>query len=292
MSRVTEAAQRAVLVGVDDTADAWLAADWAATEAGLRGTGLRVLHAVGTGSPGGEGADARVLDAAASVLDDAVARIAAGHPGVPLDTALAHEQPAEALIDAAQDADLIVVGTRGRGGFSGLLLGSVSLRTVAHADRPVVVARGHTEKTEYGSIVVGVRDERDEDAVRFALAEARLRGVGVRVLHAWTPLARAGLVVPQASQVDDEQHVHTRLLAHAARPIAEFPQVRADTDLVIGTPAAALVEASARAGLVVVSRHPPVGRFALRLGSVVHAVLHHAACPVAVVPTTRTAEET
>ncbi|POX50441.1 universal stress protein [Streptomyces sp. Ru71] len=280
-----------MLAGVDDTSDAWLAADWAATEADLRGTGLRLLHAVGPGSPAGEGADARVLDAAASVLDDAVARIAAGHPGLPLETALAHDRPAEALIDAARDADLIVVGTRGRGGFSGLLLGSVSLRTAAHANRPVVVARGHTERAAHGSVVVGVRDERDTDAVRFALAEARLRGVEVRVVHAWMPLARAGLVVPQVSRIDDEQHIRTRVLEHAARPLAEYPQVRADTDLVIGSPAAVLVEASARAGLVVVARHPPAGRFALRLGSVVHAVLHHAECPVAVVPTLAAAEE-
>ncbi|MFF9092935.1 universal stress protein [Streptomyces sp. NPDC014802] len=283
---------RTVLVGVDDTSEAWLAADWAATEARLRGTGLRLLHAVGPGSPAGDGADARVLDAAASVLDDAVARIAAAHPGVPLETALAHEQPAEALIDAARDAGLVVVGTRGRGGFSGLLLGSVSLRTAAHADRPVVVARGHTEKAAHGGVVVGVRDERDADAVRFALAEARLRGVGVRILHAWVPHGRVGRTVPDTGQVDDEERVHARLLEHAARPIAEYPQVQTDTELVIGAPAAALVDASARAGLVVVARQAPAGRFALRLGSVVHAVLHHAECPVAVLPTAAPPEET
>nr|WP_308048209.1 universal stress protein [Streptomyces sp. TRM72054] len=58
-----------------------------------------------------------------------------------------------------------------------------------------------------------------------------------------------------------------------------------DTELTVDSPAAALVEASARAGLVVLPRHPVEGRLGLHLGTVVHAVLHHARCPVAVVPT-------
>ncbi|WP_408648168.1 universal stress protein [Streptomyces gossypiisoli] len=73
----------------------------------------------------------------------------------------------------------------------------------------------------------------------------------------------------------------------SARPVVEYPypKVHVDTELTVDSPAAALVEASARAGLVVLPRHPVEGRLGLHLGTVVHAVLHHARCPVAVVPT-------
>ncbi|MFI9154977.1 universal stress protein [Streptomyces sp. NPDC053367] len=279
----------AVLVGLDDTLHAWLAADWAAREAELRGAVLRIVHAVpvvpaeaateGRGETG-----ARVLDAAAGVLDDARARTAAAHPGLPTDAVLGHGPPAEVILDASRDAGLIVVGTRGRGGFTGLLLGSVSLKTAAHADRPVVVVRGHTERAAHGDVVVGVRDERDEDAVRFGLAEAALRRTAVRLVHAWAPLTRAGMMVPQVSQFDAEQRLHRRLLEHAARPAAEYPQVHTETVLAVGTAAGALVEASEGAALIVVPRHPPAERLGMRLGGVVHAVLHHASCPVAIVP--------
>ncbi|WP_257003634.1 universal stress protein [Streptomyces sp. SA15] len=278
-----------VLVGLDDTANSWLAADWAAGEAELRGGMLRVVHAVHGITEAelelvSQGADQQVLDAAAGVLDDARARLASAHPGLRIETVLARDHPAEALLTAAEDADMLVVGTRGRGGFAGLLLGSVSLKVAAHAACPVVVARGNTERKAADGIVVGVRDERDEEAVRFALAEADLLRAPVRVVHAWTPLTHAGLMVPQVEDVDAERQVHARVLNHAARPVAEYPQVHVDTELAVGSPAAVLVEASAGAGLLVLPRHPPAGRLGLRLGTVVHAVLHHASCPVAVVP--------
>ncbi|ELS58400.1 universal stress protein [Streptomyces viridochromogenes] len=278
-----------MLVGLDDTSYSWLAADWAAAEAQMRGCALRVVHAVGRGAERaygetGVGLTEQVLQGALGVLDDARARLEAAHPGVPIEGTLARDDPADALLTAAEDADMIVVGTRGRGGFAGLLLGSVSLKVAAHADAPVVVVRGETGKAAGGGVVVGVRDDRDEEAVRFALAEADLRQADVRLVHAWTPLAHTGLVVPQVSHLEEERDAHARLLNHAARPVAEYPTVHVDSELIVGSPAGALVEASARAGMVVLPRHPVEGRFGQRLGAVVHAVLHHAVCPVAVVP--------
>ncbi|MFF9282698.1 universal stress protein [Streptomyces griseosporeus] len=279
-----------VLVGVDDTAHTWHAADWAAGEAALRGGLLRIVHATGTGAPDPrsprEDDDAEgAADSVEGLLTHARARVLAGYPGLLVDTLLVSGRTApEALLAAGRDAGLIVVGTRGRGGFSGLLLGSVSLKVAAHADRPVVVVRGDTRHAAGRPVLAGVRDERDEDAVRFALGEAELRGAPVRLLHAWMPPARSGLTVPQVSSLDDESRAHALVLEHASRPVTEYPGVQVGTDLLVGSPAAALVEASARAGLVVLPRHPVEGRLGLRLGSVVHAVLHHAGCPVAVVP--------
>ncbi|MGY6023416.1 universal stress protein [Streptomyces spinosirectus] len=277
-----------VLVGVDDTPEARLAADWAATEAERRGGALQITHAVGRGTDrahGGtaEGLTDQALAAALGVLDDVRARLGAATTGVPIDTHLARDEPASALLAAAAGADLVVVGTRGRGGFAGLLLGSVSLKVAAHADRPVVVVRG-TETPAGRDIVVGVRDDRDAEAVRFALAEAELHQVGVRLVHAWTPLGGTGLMVPRISHVEEEREAHAQLLNHVARPVAEHPTVGLETELTVDSPAAALVTASARARLLVLPRHPVEGRLGLPLGTVVHAVLHHASCPVAVVP--------
>ncbi|MGW0826128.1 universal stress protein [Streptomyces sp. NPDC002845] len=278
-----------VLVGIDDTSHSRLAVDWAAIEAELRGCALRVVHSVGRSADSaygetGVGLTDQVLKAATGALDDARARLGVAHPGLLIETVLARVDPAEALLKAAEDADLIVVGSRGRGGFAGLLLGSVSRKVAAHADRPVVVVRGDTGMAAGNGIVVGVRDDRDEEAVRFALAEAELRQTGVRLIHAWRPLAQTRLALPQASILEEKRDAHAQLLNHAARPVAEYPKVHVDTELIVDSPAAALVEASARAGLMVLPRHPVEGRLGLRLGTVVHAVLHHADCPVAVVP--------
>ncbi|MEU9440953.1 universal stress protein [Streptomyces sp. NPDC048304] len=279
-----------VLVGMDDAPDAWSALDWAAAEAERGGDALRILHAVDLGGePTGpdEKADPHVVQAGVAILDDAQARVAVARPGLATDVVLARGHPAGALIEAARDAGarLVVVGTRGRGGFTGLLLGSVSLRLAAHTDRPVAVVRGWRTGGDalHDAVVVGVHDERDEDVVRFGLEEAERRGTTARLLHAWTPFPRTGLMVPQVSRLDDERRLHERLLDRALGPVADHPKAHTDTDFVIGSPAGVLVEASTRAGLVVVGRRPPRGPLGLRLGTVSHAVLHHASCPVAVV---------
>jgi nucleotide-binding universal stress UspA family protein len=280
-----------VVVGVDDSPHSRIALTWAADEADASNRALRLVHSVGPGpevgyDETGAGLTEEVFEAATGMLDDCRALIAAGHPRLPVDTALVHGDPAEAVLDAAEDADadMIVLGTRGRGGFAELLLGSVSLKAAAHADRPVVVTRGTPDPATGGDIVAGVRDDRDEPAVRFALAEADRRRATVRLVHAWTPLSHAGLVVPQVDDVDQERHEHAELLSRAARPGKEFPGAHVVTELVAGSPASALMEASKEAALLVLPRHPAEGRLGLPLGSVTHAVLHHASCPVAIVP--------
>ncbi|MFD8427773.1 universal stress protein [Streptomyces coelicoflavus] len=279
-----------VLAGIDDTSESWLAVDWAAAETQRRGAALRLVHALGTAveigyDETGTGLTEQVFEAATKLLGDAQTRVATAYPGLRTDTALVHDHPAEALLDSAKgaDADMIVLGTRGRGGFAGLLLGSVSLKVAAHAEQPTVIVREQMETAADG-VVVGIRDDRDGPAVRFALAEAATRRTTVRMVHAWEPVSRAGLMVPQLDRVDEDQRHHTDLLDRAARPAANYPHVRVETELVMDSPAAALVEASKQAGLVVLPRHPVEGRLGLPLGSVAHAVLHHASCPVAIVP--------
>ena len=133
---------RRIIVGVDGSADARRAVDWAVEEARLHGWSLELVHGVDVGvaaaSPYGSGVVLEQLqDAGRQLLDDEVERVRA--LGVVARGILDIGSAAYALIEASRDAGMLVVGTRGHGGFHGLLLGSVSTACVHHAHCPVVV---------------------------------------------------------------------------------------------------------------------------------------------------------
>ncbi|MEV4611169.1 universal stress protein [Kitasatospora sp. NPDC049258] len=278
-----------VVAGVDGSAPAEAAAEWAAQEAERRGCALHLVHAVNTGtvtlSPRtGAAVTDLILRDAQDLLADCLGKLSAAHPELRLTGDVVPRDAAEALLTAAEHAELAVVGTRGHGGFASLLLGSVSLRVTAHSRCPVVVARGVPET---GSrILVAVRDERDAATLRFALRAAADRQLPVEALHTWSPLvAEAGQAAPMPDEATEEARLHEQLLRHTVDPVAEdYPEVHLDARQLTGASAATLVEASRQAALLVVSRREPAPRFGLRLGTEVHAVLHHAHCPVAVVP--------
>lgn len=282
---------RAVVAGFDDAPHARPAVLWAAGEAARRGLALVLVHAVESmaAAPAGRGASGRgdrLPRDPGALLDDAAEEVRRARPGLRVTSVVVPGSPADALLDRAGDAAVVVVGTHGRGGFTGLLLGSVSLKVAAHAPCPVVVARGDVRRDPAREVVVAVQDERDQEAVRFALASARQRhGAGVRVVHAWHPLADTGLLVPLDTDLEDTEREQRRLISGALGPVGEYPAVPLETELVSGSAASAVVDASAHASLVVVGgHHRRGGRFGPRLGSVAHAALHHAQCPVAVVP--------
>ena len=144
-----------IVVGVDGSPGGAKALDWALEEARLRGASLHVVHAWmlplidalpepwAVGSPPLGPSDEEVHDhvekAAKAVLDASVDRARSAEPGLAIHGELIEARPVRALLEAARDADLLVVGSRGRGGFAGLLLGSVSAQCVHHAPCPVVV---------------------------------------------------------------------------------------------------------------------------------------------------------
>jgi nucleotide-binding universal stress UspA family protein len=146
----------AVVVGVDGSAGAAEALRWAVAEARLRKAQLRIVHAWTygyTGMPvGGFGAmggfesyvslgiDAADLQRAAEdLLEKVISEVAGGVEGVEIARQVVAGAAAQVLIGAAVGADLLVVGSRGHGGFVGLMLGSVSQQCVHHAPCPVVV---------------------------------------------------------------------------------------------------------------------------------------------------------
>lgn len=136
-----------IVVGTDGSECAAEALRWAYEEARLAGASLVVLHSwqypYGDPVSGEEDVRRRMQADASAQLADAVAPVAerAEEDGVTLSTRLVEDLPAKAIIAAAADADLVVVGSRGRGGFTSLLLGSVSRSVVQHAPCPVAVIR-------------------------------------------------------------------------------------------------------------------------------------------------------
>jgi nucleotide-binding universal stress UspA family protein len=135
------------VVGIDDSEPAAGALRWALTEGRLHGARLVVVHAWDWPHVGEFGAfvnerlaRADFDQAAAEVLHAMVAAARGPATGdVEVEERVVRGAPAQALLEAAADADLLVVGSRGRGGFAGLLLGSVSQQCTQHAPCPVVI---------------------------------------------------------------------------------------------------------------------------------------------------------
>lgn len=278
-----------VVVGVDGSPHATVAADWAAQEAERRGCGLHLVHAVNTGtvtlSPrSGAAVTDLILKNAQAVLDEALDLVSAAHPTLRPTGDVVPRDAAAAVLTAAEHAELAVVGTRGHGGFASLLLGSVSLRVCAHAICPVVVVRVAPEQGKH--VLVAIREERDAVALRFGARQAALAGLPLRALHTWSPVvADVTHSAPMLDELGEEAKLHAQLLSRTVDPVREeFPELEIEAEDYSGPTAATLVEASKEAALLVIARHEPAPHFGLRLGTAVHAVLHHAHCPVAVVP--------
>ncbi|MEV8631336.1 universal stress protein [Streptosporangium sp. NPDC051023] len=278
-----------VIVGVDGSASSLEAVIWAAREAMLRRAPLRLVHVAlrwaydvplvpqpAHWGPSMEAACRRLLAQAAGQAHTEA-------PSVDVTTEILDGAAAEAIAATAGSAQLIVVGSRGRGGFAGLLVGSVSRDLAARSPCPLVVVRPQ-EAGRGGEIVVGVTGRPEQDPVlRFALEEALLRRLPLRAVHAWThPAVRApGDMQPLVYDVEGVGQEEARLLAESLAGWREkFPDVPLTEQVAHEHPAKALADASASAELVVVGAP---GRGAV-FGSTTYSLLHHAHAPVVVVP--------
>ncbi len=265
-----------IVVGVDGSPGARSALLWAADEASLRRCGLLVAHApddtdaaglARAGEPG-----IRSLDQAAEqLLRTHVALGSARQPAVPVTMLLSHANAADALIDQSHDAQLLVVGTRGCGGITMSMLGSVSHRVAAHAYCPVaVVPEQPAVPTADGGtprVVVGASDTRaGRMALDFALGEAHCRSAVLQAVHAH-------------AEPDAERFLEH----HLAQLCARYPTVTVEKTSINGEPAEALLREAQHAQLVVVGCQHSNDRWSTRLGPVPVAILHSTSCPVIVV---------
>ena len=281
-----------VVVGVDGSESSLEAVRLAAREAALRHCPLHVVHAfvwalmnVPLGPHPLGPPDGGLRNEAERLVKTALEEAETAAPGVPVTSEIIDGAAAPVLIGEASDARMVVVGDRGLGGFSGLIVGSVAVQLTSHATCPVVVVRGEARSGKF--IAVGVDgSEVSNRAVGFAFEEASLRGVPLAVVHAWRfPVsAEPGDMLPLVYDQEELAADEERLAAEATMGWSErYPDVEVIRRLHRGHPAKALVEESDRAELVVVGARGRGGFTGLLLGSVSQAVLHHSHCPVAIV---------
>lgn len=296
-----------VVAAYDQTPHSKLALAEAVREAVSRGTGLRIVHAYATDERLPMGPFATVVPTphfeqtnrrdAEEILEEVAAQIKADHPGLPVQTRAAAGDAPGVIVAEASTAALVVVGSRGRGGFSGLLLGSTSQRVLADAPCPVIVAH-ETSGESQGQVMVGVDVgepgepyEPGEEVLAFAFDTAARRGTGLIVANVWTE----PWTMSYAARRGDEDGVayeqaHSDRLQELLDPWQrKHPEVAVAVRIYravgSGTAGNCLVEASKTVDLLIVGMRAQAGRrHANRLGPVAHTVLHHAHCPVAVVP--------
>ncbi|MFY1671445.1 universal stress protein [Plantactinospora sp. WMMB334] len=281
-----------VVVGIDGSESALAAARLAAREAALHGRPLLLVHAfvwallpVPLGPDPAGPPEGGFRHQAERVVAEAMREARRAAPGVTVSATIDDGSAAPVLLRHARHAAMLVLGDRGLDGFSGLLLGSIAVQAATHATCPVVVVRG--QERPGGPVVVGVDgSEVSERAVAFAFDEAARRGVPLVAAHAWRyPTSTApGDMLPLVYDRDvpgtDEEVVLAQSIAGWRE---RYPEVSVIRRLRHGRPGSVLIEESAEAGLLVVGSRGRGGFTGLLLGSVSHAALHHAACPVAVV---------
>ncbi|MFF1370098.1 MULTISPECIES: universal stress protein [Streptomyces] len=278
-----------VVVGVDGSEPARQAALWAAGEAERRGRPLHIVYGADTD---GRALYAsvetieRVRVAGRELLDDIAAAVKKQHPGLVATTEFGRGDPVASLHRAAGRRGTIVVGNRGLGGFNSLLLGSVGLKVAAGAKTPVIIVRGTESGAESGTVLAGVRDERDLDCVRYAAREAELRKAELRLLQVWNVLQSVGDVMTMMDDIKEIADEYVRhLTALTERIRREFPDltVRADAEKSASV-AGVLVEASRHADLLVMGGRRASAYLGPTLGRHTHSLVHHSHCPVLLIP--------
>ncbi|MFI0966297.1 universal stress protein [Streptomyces sp. NPDC021080] len=290
---------RTIVVGLDGSPESLAAAAWAAREARRTDAPLHLVHAWSWhpyvyGPPVGVPVPLTAEDPqrawAERLPRETAAELAADHPGLSVTAERVAEQPVTALLAAAEDAELLVLGSRGLGGVAGFLTGSVAQAVVARSRTPIVLVRAGARPPESAGreeVVLGLDLEHpDASVIAFAFRAAARRATDLHVVHGWSLPPYYGYSGAADAGVDEELLTEVRgQLAEVLTPWREkFPAVEVREQAVIGGAGRHLVEASRNAALVVVgrrNRRSPVGG---HVGPVTQAVLHHSTAPVAVIP--------
>ncbi|MFH9955947.1 universal stress protein [Streptomyces roseolus] len=283
----TTPGRRELVVGIDPVLEGHLALAWAVDEAHRRGIALRLVVAVPPAhdtqhvddTPRHQARTQRGKDALRAAADWARTR----RPDVPVTATLAEGPPAAVMAGLAREAAMTVLGSRHLSRTEEFLsAGSLVVPVTARARCPVVVV-GDAEHTtqDPAYLVVGVDgSESSRAALAFAFEEADLRHCALRAIAVWQP------PVFTLHTGDTLFHAERRLLSETTAGWAEkYPDVRLTHEVLIGSPVELLAEAAEHALAVVIGRRGRGGYTGMRVGSVVHGLLHRAHCPVITVPT-------
>ncbi|HTJ67681.1 MAG TPA: universal stress protein [Actinospica sp.] len=280
-----------VVVGVDRSENSGRAARWAAREAVARGVRLTVVHALNLPSEA-----ARPLEPigyadhereAGGRLVALVARdLRADFPELELDTEVSDLSAARTLNTLSLEATLVVTGTRGHGGFAGMLLGSVSRSLAAHTHCPLVVVRGDEPADVIEEIVLGVERDESADAIRYAFEAAQRHNAVLHAVRAWSPRPTyAAPTGPFFAELEEYRDLESTSVGELLAPFrSAYPSVKVEITATRGNPVPVLVETARDTRLLVVGarrRHSPLS---VGAGYVVEGLLAHSPTPVVVVP--------
>jgi nucleotide-binding universal stress UspA family protein len=284
-----------VVVGIDHSDAAKAAARYAAELATKRHLRLHVVHAFESAELNVRATigwtpdlETALRGSAERLMEATLERLAAQYPDLDLSSRLDPGPTVAALLDESEQAETLVVGSRGAGGFTGLAVGSATLQVASHAHCPVVAVRApEPGRAPRHGVVVGVDgSELSEAAVEYALRAAADVHEPLVAVHTWSDPAQLGPgvmlpVVYDPQLVEQEERL---VLAESMAGWAEkFPDVPIEPTVVRGHPVHSLVQAARTARLLVVGSRGRGSVRSLVLGSVSHGVLHHASGPVAVV---------
>ncbi|WP_314225029.1 universal stress protein [Streptomyces zaehneri] len=300
--------QPVVTVGLDGSPESLAAARWAADEAEKRKLTLRLLHAWPLLAPEPAGAPT-VVDQnywAKRLVHTAQAELKARHPGLSVVGSLVAEDAQVALLHAASESEMLVLGSRGLGTAQSYFMGDVSMPVVARAERPVVLVRADSAQEGAHPAQEGAHPAQEgahpapasrvvvalklhgstDDLLDFAFHSAAARGIPLLAvhgrsvpLHARVPWGVDHDIADEATRDADNE------VSKVLRPWREkYPQVDVAHSIRLESPAKAVVQAAHGAALLVVGRRAHRQGAAPHLDPVAHAALHHGRCPVAVVP--------
>lgn len=282
----------AVVVGIDGSDSALHAVRWAAAEARSLHCPLHVVHAtvwplIDYPVPPAVPAHYRtvMVQEAQEWLQQAADLAAEAAPEVEVRQKLMTGDAGPALVLQCADAREVVIGSRGLGGVTGMILGSTAMVLTHHARCPVVVVRDGGDPA--GPVVVGVDGSpAGEKALEYAFEAASRAGAPLVAAHMWSDVAVGNLWGAPRSLLDwdaisaDEQRLLAELLAGWRE---KYPEVGVRTVVKQDRPVHRLSELGREARLLVVGSRGRGGFTGMLLGSTSRALLHRAPCPVAVV---------